>query len=124
MSHNLDTTPSCCNQRPRCRGRNALTRYLRLTFISGPKILLTSRISGKCAFIMAMMCLPSLMFCALFTIPALIFRSPFQQVFFYFSMELDKDPDRWLVLCLAGLCTLLSLAIPATLREAKTPIRY
>ena len=58
------------------------------------------------------------------TIPALIFRSPYQHAFFYFSKVLGDDPDRWVVLCLAGFCALMSLAIPATLRESKPPIRY
>jgi len=101
-----------------------MARYLRLTFISGPKILLTSRISGKCALIMTVMCMPSLMICGLLTIPALIFRSPCQHAFFYFSLVLEEDSDRWIVLFLSGFCALLSLAVPATLREAKPPIRY
>ena len=57
-------------------------------------------------------------------IPALIFRSPYQHAFFYFSMVLNEDPDRWAVLGLGGLCALMSLAVPATLREPKPPIRY
>ena len=124
MSDHLATTPYYDGLRPQRRGRRLLTRWLRLTFITGPKILLTSRISGKCAFLMFMMCMPSLVYFALLTIPALIFRSPSQHAFFYFSLVLDEDPDRWIVLCLAGFCALMSLAIPATLREAKPPIRY
>jgi len=73
---------------------------------------------------MAMMCMPSLVFCALLTLPALIFRSPYQHAFFYFTKVLNEDPDRWAVLGLGGICTLLSLAVPATLRESKPPIRY
>ena len=98
--------------------------YLRLTFVCGPKVLFTSRISGKCAFIMMLMTAPSLLFCALLIIPGLIFQSPHQQAYFYFSSMLDKDPARWVVLCLAGFCTLMSLAIPATMRASSTPIRY
>jgi hypothetical protein len=98
--------------------------YLRLTFFSGPKVLLTSRISGKCAFIMALMCMPSLLFCFMLTVPGLIFQSPHQQAYFYFSKVLDEDPYRWIVLCLAGICTLMALAVPATMRESNVRIRY
>jgi len=92
--------------------------------ISGPKVLLTSRISGKCAFIMSLMCAPSLIFCLMLTVPALIFQSPHQQAYFYFSMVLNDDPYRWVVLALSGICTLLSLAVPATIRDTKMQVRY
>jgi len=88
---------------------------LRLTFIRGPKVLFTSRISAKCAFVMSLMCLPSLSFCFLLTIPGLIFQSPQQQAYFYFSRVLNEDPSRWICLLLAGFCALLSLAVPAIL---------
>ena len=73
---------------------------------------------------MVLLCLPSLVFCALLTLPGLIFRSPYQDAFFYFSMVLNEDPARWAVLALGGLCALISLAMPAVLRESKPPIRY
>jgi len=116
----------------RFRGKKSATHhgffsakhYLRLIFISGPKVLLTSRISGKCAFIMSLMCAPSLIFCFMLTVPGIIFQSPHQQAYFYFSMVLDEDPYRWIVLGLAGICTLMSLAIPATMRETNQQVRY
>ena len=73
---------------------------------------------------MSLMCLPSLIFCLMLTVPGLIFQSPHQQAYFYFSKVLDEDPCRWIVLGLSAICTLMSLAVPATMREAKTPIRY
>jgi len=105
-------------------GFSSVKHYLRLTLISGPKVLLTSRISGKCAFIMSLMCAPSLIFCLMLTVPALIFQSPHQQAYFYFSMVLNDDPYRWVVLALSGICTLLSLAVPATIRDTKMQVRY
>ena len=92
-----------------------------MIFYKGPRQLLTSRISGKCAFMMAAMCAPSLLFCSLLTIPALLFQSPDQHAYFYFSKILNEDPSRWLVLLLAGLCAMISLAIPATMSAQRAP---
>ena len=89
--------------------------YLMLTFFQGPKQLLTSRISPKCAAIMAAMCAPSLLFCSLLTIPAMIFQSPYQNAYFQFSHVLEGDSTRWIVLFLAGICAIMSLAVPATM---------
>lgn len=94
-----------------------LKHFLRLTFVRGPKHLLTSRISAKCAAIMVAMCSPSLLFCGLLTIPAMIFTSPHQNAYFQFSQVLERDPTRWFVLLLAGSCAIMSLAVPATLPE-------
>jgi hypothetical protein len=101
-----------------------MKRDLELTFICGPKLLLTSRISGKCAAIMTMMCIPSLVCCFILTIPGFIFQSPQQNAYFYFSKVLNEDPARWIVLLLAGTCTLMSLAIPATMSESTSTYRY
>jgi hypothetical protein len=93
---------------------NAKT-LLHLTFHYGPRQLLTSRISAKCAVTMMTMCAPSLLCCSLLTIPALLFQSPQQQAYFHFSRVLNEDPMRWIVLVLAGVCSILSLAMPATM---------
>jgi hypothetical protein len=90
---------------------------LKLIFIRGPKQLLTSRISAKCAAIMVLMCSPSLLFCALLTLPAMIFQAPYQNSYFYFARMLENDPSRWFVLALTGICAILSLLAPATLPE-------
>lgn len=124
MSHNLATTRFRGNKPSPPHGHFHIQRYLRHAFISGPKILLTSRISAKCALIMTLMCTPSLLICALLTLPRLIFQSPHQQAYFYFSGALGEDPTRWIVLFVGGVCTLMSLAVPATLREPEAPIRY
>ena len=102
----------------------SVMHHLWLTFICGPKLLLTSRISGKCAAIMTMMCTPSLLCCFILTIPGFIFQSPQQNAYFYFSKVLNEDPARWIVLLLAGTCTLMSLAIPATMTESSPSSRY
>ncbi|MCX6877962.1 MAG: hypothetical protein NTW21_29725 [Verrucomicrobia bacterium] len=92
-----------------------LMSLLRLIFFSGPKVLVSSQISVKCAVAMVTMCAPALLFCALLTLPALIFQSPQQHAYFYFAKVLDEDPTRWFVLFLSGICVILSLALPATM---------
>lgn len=99
-------------------------RYLRLTFISGPKQLLTSRISGKCAAIIVAMCSPSLLFCSMLTIPAMVFQSPHQNAYFQFAHVLERDPTRWVVLVLGGICALMSLAVPATMPAPRESSLY
>lgn len=101
-------------------GLPRVMHLLRLTLITGPKVLVTSRISGKCAAIMLMLCTPSLLFCSILTIPGMLFQSPQQQAYFYFAKMLDQDPGRWIVLVLAGLCSLISLAVPATMPAPPT----
>lgn len=105
-------------------GLRRLMRYLRLMFFSGPKVLLTSRISAKCAIVMSIMCMPSLIFCFILTVPGMIFQSPHQHAYFYFSKVINEDPSRWFALLLAGACSLMSLAIPATMTQPTLPIRY
>jgi len=89
---------------------------LKLTFISGPKVLLTSQISMKCAAAMTLMCMPALLLCTILTLPALLFESPQQNAYYYFAKVLEQDPTRWIVLLLSALCVLLSLALPATMK--------
>ncbi len=94
-----------------------MLKCLAMMFLNGPRQLLTSRISVKCAALMTAMCAPSLLFCALLTIPALIFNSPQQQAYFYFAKLVNEDPVRWLALALATLCAVFSLAVPAFVKE-------
>jgi hypothetical protein len=101
-----------------------LKRYLALTFVRGPKQLLTSRISVKCAAIVVAMCSPSLLLCAMLTLPAMIFQSPHQNAYFQFAQVLEHDPARWFVLVLAGVCAIMSLAIPATMPEPSETSLY
>lgn len=99
-------------------------KFLRMIFFHGPRELLTSRISVKCAAVMVVMCSPALLVCSLLTLPALLFHSPEQHAYFYFSRLLNEDPSRWLVLLLAGVCALMSLAIPATMPASREVSGY
>ncbi|MEO7097886.1 MAG: hypothetical protein ABI162_00895 [Luteolibacter sp.] len=99
-------------------------RLLRLAFITGPRLLLTSRISAKSASMMIMLSAPALILCGMLTIPALLFPSPQQQAYFYFSQILDHDPSRWIPLALASICTVIAMAVPALTSQPHTAVRY
>ncbi len=99
-------------------GLVCVKNYLRLNFIEGPKRLFTSRINGKCAALMAMMCSPSLLLCSVLTLPGLIFQNPQQNAYFYFANVVNQDPSRWAVLLLAGICVVMSMALPAMSEES------
>jgi hypothetical protein len=73
---------------------------------------------------MMAMCAPSLLCCSILTIPALLFQSPQQHAYYYFSKVLNEDPTRWMVLLLAGVCAILSLAIPATMPAPRVESPY
>jgi hypothetical protein len=62
---------------------------------------------------MVALCAPSLLCSSILTIPALLFQSPQQHAYFYFSKVINEDPTRWLALLLAAGCAIFSLAIPA-----------
>ena len=93
---------------------------MRIVFVHGPKVLLTSQITGLCATLMILLCLPSLLYCALLTVPSLLFCSPEQHAYYYFSRILNEDPGRWIVLAVAAVCTMIALALPATMPEKAT----
>ena len=99
-------------------------RLLLITFISGPWLLLTSRLSAKSASLMIMLCVPALLFCALLTVPGFLFESPEQHAYYQFAKALDQDPTRWIILTVTGLCSLLALAIPATAARPMTAVRH
>ncbi len=101
-----------------------IKRLLHITFISGPWLLLTSRLSAKAASLMIMLCVPALLFCALLTIPGFLFESPEQNAYYQFAKALDQDPTRWIILAVTGLCTLTALAIPATTVRPNIAVRY
>lgn len=67
---------------------------------------------------MMFLCSPSILLCAVLTIPAMLFQSPNQEAYFYFSKVLEQDPSRWLAMPLAVVCTLVALAIPATMAKS------
>ena len=106
-----------------CTAKGA-RRLLLITFISGPWLLLTSNLSAKTASLMIMLCVPALLFCALLTIPGLLFDSPEQHAYYQFAKALEQDPTRWIILAITGICTLMALAIPATTPSPITAVRY
>lgn len=101
-----------------------IARLLRLTFICGPRLLLTTQLSAKNASLMILLCAPALLFCSMLIIPAMIFQSPQQQAYFYFAQILNQDPIRWVILAFAGVCAIMALAVPAMIPKAVTAVRY
>jgi hypothetical protein len=84
-----------------------------MTFISGPRLLVTSQLSAKNASLMIMLSVPALLFCGMMTIPPMLFPSPEQNAYFHFARVLNHDPTRWPIFVLACVCSLLALAMPA-----------
>ena len=101
-----------------------IKHLLRLTFISGPWLLFTSRLSVNSALLMILLCAPALLFSAMLTIPALLFQSPQQHAYYYFAKVLDQDPTRWIILALATVCAVIALAVPAATAKPFTAVRY
>ncbi len=101
----------------------AATRLARLTFISGPRLLLTSRLSAKSAALMIMLCAPALLLTAMLTVPAMLFQSPQQHAYFYFAKILQQNPIHWPMLALVAACTVVALAVPATEARPFTAVR-
>lgn len=97
------------------RGASCAVGFTRMVLITGPTHLLTERISGKCALLMILLCIPSLIVCAMLTLPGLVFHSPQQHAYYYFALMLGQTPLRWIAFSLAASCTVFSLAMPATI---------
>ncbi|MBC8127621.1 MAG: hypothetical protein H8M99_10830 [Gloeobacteraceae cyanobacterium ES-bin-144] len=114
MSEELTTDRVLGNRRKNDSRFLKSVKMIGSSFIKGPKVLLTRQLSFKCAVIMMMSSLPSLLCCFLLTVPAILFQSPEQNAYFYFSQILSEDPTSWLILLLTGVCSVLSLGIPAS----------
>jgi hypothetical protein len=86
-------------------------------------VLISSQITGLCATLMILLCLPSLLYCALLTVPGLLFRSPEQHAYYYFARILNEGPGRWVILAVAAVCTIVAMALPATMPEKAVSVR-
>jgi hypothetical protein len=102
----------------------SLMRPFHLTFVSGPWLLFTSRLSFKNAFLMFMLCVPSLLFCSLLTFPALIFQRPEQQAYYQFAHTFNQDPANGIIFAIVALCILIALAVPANEPRATSVARH
>lgn len=100
-----------------------IMRLFRITFISGPFLLFTSRLSVKTASMMMILCAPALLLTAVLTVPALLFTSPEQNAYFQFAGAINADPTRLIILALTAVCTVVALAVPATAPNKFTAIR-
>lgn len=110
--------PPTDQQATRHGGNKGVKSTLRM-FMDGPRCLFRSRIEVKTAILMAMMCAPALIFCSILTLPGIIFRSPDQHAYYYFSQVINNDPIRWVVLGLSAICVIMSIAVPAMEAESE-----
>lgn len=101
-----------------------ISHLLNLTFVCGPRLFLTTRLSAKNASLMILLCAPALLFCSMLIFPAMIFQSPQQQAYFYFAQILNQDPIRWIILAVAGVCAVSALAVPAMTPRSLTAVRH
>jgi len=90
-----------------------VSTFARNILFTGPRILCTTRLNWRTARLMMMLCTPALLFCAVMTIPGLLFNSESQQAYFYWARFLSNDPTCMLMAAFAGLCAISSLALPA-----------
>jgi len=90
-----------------------IRRALKLTFWSGPRILLTSRISLRSAGFMIAATIPALVCTTAMTVPALVYSTPESNTYFYFGRILQGDAMSWVPMTLAAICTFLAFAIPS-----------
>ena len=104
--------------------KSMLLQLPRQAFITGPRILLTSRITGKCAALMFLLLTPAILSGLFLSLPPMIFQSPQQNAYFYFANVLERDPSRWLPMGFAVLCILLALAIPASMPRQRVSVSY
>lgn len=104
-----------CGGEDRLRFPQHVKSFFLRVFFKGPKAFFSSQITGVCGALMILLCLPSLLYCALLTLPGILFYSPEQHAYYYFSRILNEDPSRWIIMSVAILCTMLALALPATM---------
>jgi hypothetical protein len=98
-------------------------RLLRITFISGPFLLFTTRLSIRHAAMMILLCTPALILVSFLTIPTFLFSSPEHHAYYEFANILTKDPAQWFILPFAALCSMIALAVPATASKPFTAVR-
>jgi len=101
-----------------------IARMLHLIVFTGPRLMLTRRLSVKSASMMIMLCVPALLLFVMMTIPQYLFPDPEQHAYFHFSRVLNHDPSRWIGLILAGTCSLIALVVPAATPDPYTSVRY
>lgn len=94
-----------------------------MTFVSGPILLLTTRLSAKSASMMIMLCVPALLLALLQTVPRFLFNSPEQHAYYEFANLINQDASQLAVLALATACSVIALAIPATAPTPFTAVR-
>lgn len=85
----------------------------RLTFVVGPRVLFTSRISKHCATLMTSLTVPAFFLTGLTILPRLLFTDPEQNTYYYFARAFHLDGMMLLVMMLMVACCLFALTLPA-----------
>jgi hypothetical protein len=117
MSHTLEAPAmkkGLSASSPRFFSPRGLARALRITFISGPYLLLTGQLSLKHASLMILLCAPAPLLWGMLTIPPLLFPFPEHNAYYEFARIVSSDPAQWSLLLLASACFVFALAMPAS----------
>ncbi|MES2657868.1 MAG: hypothetical protein V4689_04575 [Verrucomicrobiota bacterium] len=102
---------------------STLRQLARLTFITGPRKMFTSRMSSRCATYIMLLCLPAIALFLAITLPPIIFQSPDQKAYFYFATTLSRDLSSGYILALSVLCMFVAMALPAAEPDPYTAVR-
>jgi hypothetical protein len=94
--------------------RHKITGAFKLTFWSGPRLLLTSRLSLRTAGFMIAAAVPAIICTTVMTVPALVYTTPESNAYFYFGRIMQSDPVSWIPMGVAAFCSVLALAVPTS----------
>ncbi len=100
-----------------------LKRLALLDLFTGPRKLLSSQLSARSSSYIMLLCIPAIALFFSTTVPALIFDSPQQEAYFYFAQTLSRDLSNGFTLCVAVVCMILALVVPAAESDSYSAIR-
>lgn len=98
-------------------------RFARLVMVTGPRKLLSSRLSSRSSSFIMLLCIPAIALFVLATVPTMIFQSPEQAAYFHFARTLSQDLSSGFVLALSVLCMIFAFVLPAAEPDAYSAVR-
>jgi hypothetical protein len=108
-------------------GAFTLTGFRRLAglvLVSGPRKILSSRLSTRSSSFIMLLCVPAIVLFVLATVPTMIFQSPEQAAYFYFARTLSQDLSGGIVLALSALCMIFAFVVPAAEPDPYSAVRH